>query len=57
MGRNMDLDGVPVASQLPDSMSGVCYTMRPGTVEVALRNRGTIRDFADAPERLCVQPS
>jgi hypothetical protein len=27
-----------------------------GTVEVALRNRGTIRDFADAPERLLSQP-
>ena len=29
-------------------MGGVCYTMQPGTVEVALRNVGTIRDFADA---------
>jgi len=57
MGRGMDLDGVPVAAQLPPVMAGVCYTMQPGTVEVALRNVGTIRDFADAPGRLLTQPS
>ena len=57
MGRGMDLDGVPVAAQLPPVMGGVCYTMQPGTVEVALRNVGTIRDFADAPGRLLEQPS
>jgi hypothetical protein len=56
MGRGMDLDSVPVASQLPVSMGGICYSMQPGTVEVAIRNKGTIRDFADAPERLCAQP-
>jgi hypothetical protein len=56
LGRAMDLDAVPVASQLPASMSGICHTMQPGIVEVAIRNKGTIRDFADAPERLCAQP-
>jgi hypothetical protein len=52
MGRGMDLDAVPVADQLPNSMSAVCHTMQPTEVHVALRNVGTIRDFSRAPERL-----
>jgi hypothetical protein len=51
-GRNMDLDNIPVASQLPQSMIGVCHTMQPGTVEVALRHRGSIRDFSANPENM-----
>ena len=54
MGRGMDLDGVPVANQLPTTMTGVCYTMQPGVVEVAFRHVGSIRDFAADPERLLV---
>ena len=57
MGRGMDLDAVPVASELPPVMAGVCYTMQPGVVEVAFRHVGSIRDFADAPGRLLEQPS
>ena len=52
MGRGMDLDSIPVASQLPQLMSGVCHSMQPGIVEVALRHVGSIRDFARAPELL-----
>jgi hypothetical protein len=52
MGRGMDLESVPVASELPRSMGAVCYSMQPGIVEVALRHRGSIRDFASQPERL-----
>jgi hypothetical protein len=52
MGRGMDLDGIPVASQLPQFMAGVCHTMQPGVVEVALRHVGSIRDFARDPDRL-----
>jgi len=52
MGRGMDLDGVPVASELPHSMAGICYTMQPGVVQVALRHRGSIRDFAATPDAL-----
>jgi len=52
MGRGMDLDAVPVADQLPGSMTGVCHSMQPGIVEVALRNTGSMRDFAAHPERL-----
>jgi hypothetical protein len=51
MGRGMDLDGVPVASQLPASMTGVCHTMQPGVMEHALRHAGSIRDFSADPER------
>lgn len=52
MGRGMDLDSIPVASQLPNSMTGICHTMTPGVAEVAFRNRGSIRDFARSPEDL-----
>jgi Protein of unknown function (DUF2889) len=52
MGRGMDLDGIPVASQLPVLMSGVCHSMQPGIVEVALRHVGSIRDFANDPDLL-----
>jgi hypothetical protein len=54
MGRGMDLDAIPVASALPHLMSGVCHSMQPGIVEVALRHVGSIRDFAKAPELLDV---
>jgi hypothetical protein len=52
MGRGMDLDSIPVASDLPPMMAGVCHTMQPGVVEVALRHVGSIRDFAAAPDQL-----
>jgi hypothetical protein len=52
MGRGMDLDSIPVASELPQMMAGVCHTMQPGIVEVARRHVGSIRDFATAPEAL-----
>ncbi|GIU88145.1 MAG: hypothetical protein KatS3mg009_2660 [Acidimicrobiia bacterium] len=52
LGRTMDLDSVPVATALPAVMTGVCHTMRPGVIEHAVRNVGSIRDFAAEPERL-----
>ncbi len=52
MGRGMDLDGIPVADQLPQTMAGICHTMQPGVVEVAFRHVGSIRDFAHDPDRL-----
>jgi hypothetical protein len=55
MGRAMDLDAVPVASELPAMMAGVCHTMQPGIVEVAFRHVGSIRDFSEHPERLLPQ--
>ena len=52
MGRGMDLDGIPVADQLPQTMGGICHTMQPGVVAVAFRHVGSIRDFARDPDRL-----
>jgi hypothetical protein len=52
MGRGMDLDSVPVASELPGSMAGICYSMQPEIVTIAVRHRGSIRDFATNPDRL-----
>jgi hypothetical protein len=52
MGRGMDLDAIPVATQLPQSMGGICHSMQPGVVEVALRHVGSIRDFSREPELL-----
>jgi hypothetical protein len=52
MGRGMDLDSVPVADQLPGTMAGICHTMQPSIVHVALRHVGSIRDFAHDPDRL-----
>lgn len=52
MGRQMDLDAIPVAMELSDHMLGVCYTMQPGQVEVSRRNVGQIRDFTTVPEAL-----
>jgi hypothetical protein len=52
MGRGMDLDGVPVADQLPPMMAGICHTMQPGVVEVAFRHVGSIRDFSHHPDQL-----
>ena len=52
MGRGMPLDDVPVASQLPSSMRGVCHSLQPEVAPVAFRNVGSIRDFASTPERL-----
>jgi hypothetical protein len=52
MGRGMPLDDIPVASQLPGSMRGVCHSLQPDVAPVAFRNVGSIRDFAANPERL-----
>jgi len=49
MGRGMDLDAVDAAQEMEPMMLGVCYTMQPEQIRVALRNKGTVRDFdADA---------
>jgi hypothetical protein len=52
MGRGMDLDAYDVASELGPMMQGVCHTMQPGIMEVARRNKGSIRDFSDDPDAL-----
>jgi Protein of unknown function (DUF2889) len=52
MGRGMALDDVPVASELPGTMRGVCHSLQPEIAPVAFRNVGSIRDFASDPDAL-----
>lgn len=52
MGRGMDLDAYDRADELGPMMAGVCHTMQPGIMEVARRNKGSIRDFSDDPDSL-----
>jgi len=52
MGRGMDLEAIPVAQELAGIMTGVCYTMQPERMPVALRALGTIRDFSEHPDAL-----
>ena len=51
-GRGMDLDRIDRASELEKIMAGVCYTMSEQHIHVALRNKGTVRDFAERPDAL-----
>ena len=50
MGRGMDLDAVERADELERMMSGVCFTMQPEQIRVALRHKETIRDFDADPD-------
>jgi hypothetical protein len=56
-GRGWSFDDYDHAGQVEIGESGVCYTMTPGRSASALRIRGTVRDFAAAPERLVGGPS
>jgi Protein of unknown function (DUF2889) len=52
MGRGMDLDAYDTADELGPMMAGICHTMQPGVMEVALRNKGSVRDFSDDADAL-----
>jgi hypothetical protein len=52
MGRGMDLEAIPVALDLGEIMTGVCYSMQPEVMPVAFRNKGSIRDFGEHPDAL-----
>jgi len=54
MGRNMQsvLDGYTTAEALAPIMAGVCFTMQPSEMPIALRKRGDALDFAAHPDRL-----
>jgi hypothetical protein len=52
IGRGMDLDAVDAAKEMEEIMSGVCFSMQPAQIAVALRNKGTIRDFDERPSDL-----
>ncbi len=52
MGRGMDLDAVEGAKELEPLMAGICFTMQPEQVSVAVRNKGTVRDFDADPDQM-----
>jgi hypothetical protein len=52
MGRGMDLEAIPVALELGEIMTGICYSMQPDVMPVAFRNKGSIVDFGKHPEAL-----
>jgi len=52
MGRGMQLDDIPVASDLLSGMGSVCHTMQPEVAVLGIRNVGNIRDFAATPDDL-----
>ena len=52
MGRGMDLDGYDTAQQLAPIMEGICFTMQPAQMRVALRNKESARDFDGDPDEL-----
>ena len=52
MGRGMDLEAIPVAVDLAELMTGICYSMQPDVMPVAFRNKGSIRDFGEHPDAL-----
>jgi hypothetical protein len=55
MGRGMDLDAVERADELERVMGGVCFTMQPERIQVALRHKETIRDFDDDPDAMLTE--
>lgn len=52
MGRNTPWDRLPAAIDVGEFMLGVCHTFQPGRAEVALRVKGSTRDFSQDPARL-----
>ena len=52
MGRGMDLDQYDTAKPLEPIMLGICFTMQPENIRVALRNKDSVRDFDDNPDAL-----
>jgi hypothetical protein len=55
MGRGMDLEAIPVAVDLAELMTGICYSMQPEIMPVAFRNRGSIRDFGRHEDALLAE--
>lgn len=51
-GRQGDLDLFDSAEQLLDGMSGICHAFQPQNARVALRHKGSGRDFTDHEDLL-----
>jgi hypothetical protein len=54
-GRMSDLDVLETGAALMPMMSGSCYTFTPGRAEVALRMKGSSRDFSDRANELLAE--
>ena len=52
MGRGMDLEAIPVALDLAEIMTGVCYSMQPDDHAGRVPQPGSIRDFGEHPDAL-----
>lgn len=52
MGRIQDLDHMETAEPLRPMMEGICHAMQPQHVALAIRHKGSARDFTDHPELL-----
>ncbi len=51
-GRRHDFEAMPAASVFAQVVGAACHTFDPARVDDAHRNRGTLRDFTRAPERI-----
>jgi hypothetical protein len=51
-GRAMDLDGMETAAPLLAMMEGICHSMTAANAPVAIRQKGSARDFTDEPALL-----
>ena len=51
-GRQMDLDTFDSAEPLLPMMDGICYSMTTERAPVAIRRKGSARDFSDHPGML-----
>lgn len=47
MGRQADLDLFDSAAELEHGMSGICHSFQPETAPLAIRHKGSGRDFTD----------
>jgi hypothetical protein len=56
-GRIDDLDKMETAEPLLPVMAGACYTFQPDRMPIALRMKGSTRDFTGHPERLLASGS
>ena len=51
-GRQGDLDEFDAAESLAEMMAGICHAFQPQNVELAIRHKGSGRDFTDHPDLL-----
>ena len=51
-GRIKDLDVHETGAELLPMMSGTCYTFTPGRADVAVRMKGSTRDFSERAEEM-----